>query len=324
MVQIDVFWSYGFGATYALIAGRMLKKEHEEDPAKAKANQFYSKPFVLNLLFLSILFVPSGVFLLWGSPDWETMMVATTHTSISRWLAAGFAMTNITQGILGYWITRKFIVKGEFYKAYLNFAISTILFWFVLVHGWDGTGYQRFFSENQHAFLNPETHSFWQWQIGPAFSLFILGLFVLPGLIITWYPLWKESIQIERDALEGTDAASKPLSRAKDRRLKLNGFNGYMGMTLIGGVAAAAVVTIILHYSGWLIGTPLVLAFYYFMVIRKNSPCYPFYKLLMYTNQSVYTIKLSHPSKEKPTRSAGEEDDGKPEGSFVFSESSAG
>ncbi len=297
MVQIDIFWSYSFGAAYALVAARTLKKEHEEDPVKANTNQFYSKPFVLNLLFLSILFVPSGVFLLWGTPDWETMMVATTHTSISRWLAAGFAMANITQGILGYWITRKYIVKDEFYKAYLNFVVSTILFWFVLIHGWDGTGYQRFFSETQFAFLNPETHSFWQWLIGPAFSLFILGLFVLPGLILTLLPIWKDSLQVERDALEGTEAASIPLGEGKLRQLMRNSLRGAFGMVFIGGIAAAAVASIILHFSGWLIGIPVVLALYYFLVIRETSPCYPFYKLMMNTDQSVYTIKLSDPPK---------------------------
>jgi len=300
MVQVDVFWSYGFGATFALVASRVLKKEYDEDPVKAQKNKFYSQAFVLNLLFLSVLFVPSGVFLLWGMPDWETMMVAKTHTSIPVWLVTLFAVTNTTQGILGFWITRMFIVRGEFYKGYLNFAIATVLFWIVLIHGWDGTGYQRFFSDSYYSFHVLGEFRFFKWLFGPALALSILGLFVIPGLALLLYPLWSRSIQIERDAVEGTEAAGIPLPRDKYLKIRDDSFYGYMGMSVIGGIAAAAVASIILHISGWLIGMPIVILFYYFCVLRENSPCYIFYKMMMFTGQSEYTINLVNPPRERP------------------------
>jgi hypothetical protein len=68
MVQVDVFWTYALGASFAASAGRQLKEEAGD--GKPTFQSYY---FVRTLLFLSILFVPSGVCLLWVVPGWETM-----------------------------------------------------------------------------------------------------------------------------------------------------------------------------------------------------------------------------------------------------------
>jgi O-antigen/teichoic acid export membrane protein len=98
MVQVDVFWSYAFGAGFAMAAARQLIEDRE----KNDGNFFENKYFTHTLLFLAIIFVPSGGSLLWGFPDWETMQVAYDHHSIPAWLVSAFYVTNITQGLLGF------------------------------------------------------------------------------------------------------------------------------------------------------------------------------------------------------------------------------
>jgi hypothetical protein len=73
MVQVDIVWSYAFGATFAASSARQLAQEE-----KPFANKTYS--FVLH--FLSILFAPSGLYLLWQFPQWETMQVARSFSDI--------------------------------------------------------------------------------------------------------------------------------------------------------------------------------------------------------------------------------------------------
>ena len=75
MVQVDVFWSYGLASGLALAAGKNLKKV--EDP-------WVNKYFLGILIWISVFFAPSGIYLLWNFPGWETMFVAETHRDI-RW-----------------------------------------------------------------------------------------------------------------------------------------------------------------------------------------------------------------------------------------------
>ena len=108
MVQVDIVWAYAFGATFAAAAGRQLEKE--EKP-------FVNKWYVFLLIFLSVFFAPSGLYLLWEHTQWETMQVATTMKDIPAWLVVIFAVTNVTQGILGYWTTLKLVKKEELLRC---------------------------------------------------------------------------------------------------------------------------------------------------------------------------------------------------------------
>ena len=69
MVEVDVFWAYGFGASLALGAGRQLAK---------KAKPFESRYFVWTVLFLALCWAPTGMLLLIRHPSWETMQAADT------------------------------------------------------------------------------------------------------------------------------------------------------------------------------------------------------------------------------------------------------
>jgi hypothetical protein len=71
---------------------------------------------------------------------------------------SGFTITNVTQGILGYWVTYNLLSRGKCYKAALQTVMAYTGFWFILVNGWDKSGYKRFFSRNREAFEN------WNWK----------------------------------------------------------------------------------------------------------------------------------------------------------------
>ena len=107
MVQVDVFWSYGLGATFAAASSRqLLARRRAATAAEAApvaepqvgppAHSRWRDPYLLRtLLFLALIFGPSGVYLVWAFPSWETMHVGTKD--MPAWLVTLFAVTNITQ-----------------------------------------------------------------------------------------------------------------------------------------------------------------------------------------------------------------------------------
>jgi len=185
MVQVDVFWSYAIGATFAASASKQLKRMYETTKGRDK---FTNKYFVYTVLFLACLFVPSGVYLLWDFPQWETMQVATSHSDIPAWLAALFELTNVLFGILGYWVAYKFIQKNNFKLAWLQVLIGYFFMLFILIYGWDGTGWQRFLYDST-------MHNGKLWTPGMydgiaflkshvAYSLYGMGVIFIPFLVI--------------------------------------------------------------------------------------------------------------------------------------------
>src|SRR5436305_14014047 len=111
MVQVDVFWAYGWGASLAAAAGPPLVKR--ERPLE-------SRYFVQTLLFLSLVWAPTGMLLLLRHPSWETMQAAARLSSLSEWLVLGFGITNITQGILGFWVGQRLLAAARDYAAQLD------------------------------------------------------------------------------------------------------------------------------------------------------------------------------------------------------------
>jgi hypothetical protein len=135
MVQVDVFWGYGFGASLAVASGVQLAKKHEP---------FYTKYFVHTILFLALFWAPTGMLLLLRHPSWETMQAADSFVSIPPWLVLGFGITNITQGLLGFYIGQRLMAQGNYYWANINWVLGYYGMFFILLYGWDGLGYDRF------------------------------------------------------------------------------------------------------------------------------------------------------------------------------------
>jgi len=91
MIEVDVFWSFSFGALFAACSAGALKKEET----------FWNTPsFVYNLVFLSLIFAPSGLYLLWDNPGWESMFVLGDKNEIHAILPTVFAFTNVLLGIV--------------------------------------------------------------------------------------------------------------------------------------------------------------------------------------------------------------------------------
>lgn len=137
MVQVDIFWAYGLSSGLALAGANELKN--------SEGTLLQTRSFAWMLIWTGLVFAPSGLYLLWAFPWWETMFVAREHAAIPAWLVALFGLTNISQAILGFYMTAYFIRKGSKTGAWGQLIGAYVCFFFVLVFGWDGTGYQRFF-----------------------------------------------------------------------------------------------------------------------------------------------------------------------------------
>jgi hypothetical protein len=135
MVQVDVFWGYGWGAALAAAGGRKLV-----DEKKPLSSGF----FVATLIFLSLFWAPTGMLLLLRHPSWETMQAAASFGSIPNLLVLGFGMTNVTQGILGFWVGLLLLRRGRDYLAQWSWILGYYGMFFILLYGWDGLGYDRF------------------------------------------------------------------------------------------------------------------------------------------------------------------------------------
>lgn len=176
MVQVDVFWSYGLASGLTLAAGPHLKRCDDV---------WGNKYLVAILLWISALFAPSGMYLLWNFPDWETMFVAASRDDIPAWLVALFGVTNVTQGLLGYWVTCHYLRQGRDAAARMQTIWSHAAMLFILVVGWDGTGWRRFThtrsSEDFHAgILNPWYDFFGS----PVFwTLIGMGVVLVPSYV---------------------------------------------------------------------------------------------------------------------------------------------
>ena len=202
MVQVDVFWSYGIGASMALGAARQLKARREiaraERAGDAQADRLPGDPadrsslwrnpfFLATVLYAALLFAPSGAYLLWEFPDWETMQAA--DQDIVSWLVVLFAVTNVTQAMLGFWVVERLLERGRPYAAYLQIVGAYLGMFFILVHGWDGEGYQRFFSPDKADYLAWDGDWSAWFTSDVAITLLVMGVVIVPvllGLIARW------------------------------------------------------------------------------------------------------------------------------------------
>ncbi|MBI2889888.1 MAG: hypothetical protein HYY13_03785 [Nitrospirae bacterium] len=175
MVQVDVFWTFAIGSSFAAAASRQLKNEKKP---------YVNKYFVYTLVFLSVLFAPSGVYLLWAFPGWETMFMLDRNVHPS--IPCIFAATNILFGILGWRMAYGYIKKGQpgaVHRLYL--------FGYAMMFGILGFGWKRFFYsgtiEEWRAGV-PYSVSAW-FTSDVALALLVMGVIIAPPLIYP-YRAW--------------------------------------------------------------------------------------------------------------------------------------
>ena len=262
MVQVDVVWSYAFGATFAAAAGKSLARER--DP-------FNNPVFTRVMLFLGIFFGPSGLYLLWTNPSWETMQVAKSYADLPAWLITLFGITNVTQGIIGYWVGWRLVRQQKFYQSHLNWMLAWVLFWFILVSGWDTTGYQRFLFDpglNGGELWSPGRHNGWAFFTGPVCqSLVVMVVLFAPMLRLGIIKANDKDLQLKPDY--------QPSRRALLRLGKLY-YGSMFGLTLLLAIAAALIVKLIFEVTGtlwvgYLVGLPISIALGYVIAVRKGG-----------------------------------------------------
>lgn len=232
MVQVDVFWAYGLGSGLATAAHKQLKN----DP-----KPFENKYFVNTILFLALIWAPTGLLLLIRHPSWETMQAASSLSSMSEWLILAFGITNVTQGILGYWVAVKFIRQDRLYASVINTLFGYFGMFFILLYGWDGLGYDRFLYDR-------DMFSGVAWAPGSglqegagimflastaAFTLYLDGVYLLPPLFYLMINWLKE--------------ATPSLNRTKYIIL-------FLLAVFVIALGSAAVCALVVHFTGALIG----------------------------------------------------------------------
>lgn len=260
MVQVDIFWSFAVGAGFAARSVGLLEKE--EKPLE-------SKPFLKTLLWLSVFFVPSGATLLWMYPDWETMQAGTWAT-VPGWLVALFSMTNVTQGILGFWVGWWLIRKGKIYEANLLWVAAYFGMFFVLVHGWDGSGYDRFLYSPMAwgGEVTPwkagtfEISQFFTFWISPvAVTLYIMGAIMFPFFFRWMMQLEKESYQV---AMENDSRIYEGQTRRRN----------YIKIVTVYGFGSAVACSLCIRLVGPVLGTLVFAGLMYWFALRKGAGLY--------------------------------------------------
>ena len=260
MVQVDVFWSFAVGAGFAARSAGLLEKE--EKPLE-------SKPFIKNVLWLSIFFVPSGTALLWMFPDWETMQVGTWAT-IPGWLVALFSMTNVLLGVLGFWLATLLIKKRRLFEAHLLWVLGYFGMFFILFHGWDGSGYDRFYYSPMAWDGSVTPWVAGQFTMGRVIQFFVSPVGATLGVmgIIMFPPFFRWMKALEKEAFSVAAANGSDLYHlAKTKR----SWPRIIGIYSLGG---AVVASFAIRYFGAIAGTLVFGFIFYLVALRKGSFCY--------------------------------------------------
>jgi hypothetical protein len=288
MVQVDVFWAYGWGASLAAAAGRPLLQR--EQPLE-------SRYFVSTLLFLSLIWAPTGMLLLLRHPSWETMQAAAQLSSLSEWLILAFGITNVTQGILGFWVGQWLLRNGRQYLAQLNWIAGYFGMFFILLYGWDGLGYDRFLYDRDMLSGSPAwvpgvalrtaggaLPALWHFlHSSVAMTLYTDGVYLLPPFF--WLTTrWRTEAALAEGATVPPPAAVRIAT--------------YLGGALGVGLGSAAVCALAVrsvayllgitdhvargngqapqqlaaHIGSYFIGLPLGIAILWFTVLRPRGP----------------------------------------------------
>jgi hypothetical protein len=258
MVQVDVFWSYGLGATLAVASSRQLLARRRaaalesrdaasgsDAPVGPPVHSRWRDPYLLRtLLFLALVFAPSGVYLVWEFPSWETMHVG--DRDMPAWLIATFAITNVTLGLLGFWVVERLLAAGRSYLAYLQILVGYVGMFFILVHGWDGKGYQRFFSPTHADFVGWDGD--WAAWLTSDVALTLLGM----GAVLVPILIWA-AVSWQREGYR--------LAPATARRPGVGAIAALLVATVFAaGLGLSIAASLVIHALGAPAGVPAALA----------------------------------------------------------------
>lgn len=205
-LQAALFWAYAIGATFAVSAARQLQfwrrwtvasgqrgSAPEALPA-AMAGRIggpTANPYLcLTVLFAAVLLVPTGLYLMWQNPSWQTMQVAGGHSGLWPGFALLYAAGVVVAALLGFLIAQALVVGGLAYWGYLQTVGGYFLLFATLIHGWDGEGYRRVLTTGQRQFADWPKDSVVNRVLdfatsGTFLTLVVLGFAVITTMLVT-------------------------------------------------------------------------------------------------------------------------------------------
>jgi hypothetical protein len=111
------------------------------------------------------------------------MHAAAGPGDLPGWLVAAFGLTNVTQGVLGYAVARRLWRTGHRYLSWVQMPLGYLAMFFVLVYGWDGTGYRRFFAPTGAAWRSGVFDPTGFLTSDVALTLYGMGVVLIPMLL---------------------------------------------------------------------------------------------------------------------------------------------
>jgi hypothetical protein len=205
------------------------------------------------------------------------------------WLIATFAITNVTQAILAFWVTERLIVGGRQYLGLLQAWAGYFGMFFILINGWDKTGWHRFFSENRADFLawhsQPALDQVKSWVTSDvALTLYAMGLVLIPVMAVIMVRSVRSGYRIGGDYRPNRKPAAPTMLVAATAAV------------LLSGVPAAIVAHQLILWFGWLIGAAASAAVIYVVLLRTGSGLlYRGYKLLALEDAAYERLKSGGP-----------------------------
>ena len=192
MVQVDIPWTYGVGASFAVVAQRYLGERYG-----SWREGFTSWPFLQLAAFAMFVIGPFTAQLLSAFPEWQLMYA--TDGPPGPWTVAASMFALPLAGVLGYGVAWALLRAGRHYLAFCQFLAGYFLMFFGLSYGWDGTGHQRLFSVSREALADWDWSEFSTWSTSEIAATFNLHM-----LVIVPYLLFFASWWIARDSRPAT------------------------------------------------------------------------------------------------------------------------
>ena len=145
-------------------------------------------------------------------------------------------------------MTARYLRRNRPYAANLQWVFGYLAMFFILVQGWDGTGYRRFFTRSV-AEWQAGSDELWvrmavKWCVSPvALTLYAMGIIMLP-LMFRW---------MIQGMKEGWDQAGREEKRSPGAQRRMPGF--VLRVVLIEVLGSVIIGHLLIRYSGQLLGS---------------------------------------------------------------------
>jgi hypothetical protein len=147
------------------------------------------------------------------------------------------------------------------YVGYLQWAAGYFAMFFILVHGWDGTGYQRFFSPDEGSLANWSWPTAWAWLNSPvAHTLEVEAIFIVPpilGLSARWL----------RQGYASQEVPAADAARMGAGTLA----SSILVFSILVLPAVAVVASVLVRTLGWAFGTFGFSCFAWLVLLRRGG-----------------------------------------------------